>query len=354
MTHRAIGFPAVRPDRSLSRFYVVRSRTALLGFGYEPFRITTSPGTNGGRACRISKLLETPASPRSSACVSDLADRLRRNCRARCMGDFSKGERAEKMIRPSFQFYPADWRGNAKLRRCSHAARGAGVDIICVFHDSDEYGVCRWNLKDLCHSAGVPIALGRELRDKNVLKGADLNFKGFTYTTRHAGQETGTHELLAKCDGPCWFSSRMVRDEWMKSRRGAATRFDSKHQPSRIPNPTPTRRQGERQGDGSSSSSSSSSSTAGERGGLSELKIDSALGWLADWRKSGANYTESETRSAFLAMQANGWMWGKNPVVDPRAAVERQIQTDRERKAAKGSANGQHQKDPRRPVGGDF
>ena len=54
-----------------------------------------------------------------------------------------------------------------------------------------------------------------------------------------------------------------------------------------------------------------------------------ALKWLANWRSNGADYTEAETKSAFLALSANGWMWGKNPVTDHRAALERQIQTDR-------------------------
>lgn len=57
-----------------------------------------------------------------------------------------------------------------------------------------------------------------------------------------------------------------------------------------------------------------------------------ALNWLEDWRKNGATYTQQEMESAFLALQANGWMWGKNPVVDFRAALERQIQTDRNNK----------------------
>jgi len=37
--------------------------------------------------------------------------------------------------------------------------------------------------------------------------------------------------------------------------------------------------------------------------------FDQAKGWLADWIKNGATYTEYETRGAFLALQANGWMW---------------------------------------------
>lgn len=60
-----------------------------------------------------------------------------------------------------------------------------------------------------------------------------------------------------------------------------------------------------------------------------------AKSWWEDWRKSGSDYTEFEARGAFLALQANGWMWGRNKVADPRAALERQIQTDRDRKAPK-------------------
>lgn len=58
---------------------------------------------------------------------------------------------------------------------------------------------------------------------------------------------------------------------------------------------------------------------------------DMVRGWLMDARKNGADYTEQEAKSAYLYFQANGWRWGKNPVMDFRAAVERQIQTDRTR-----------------------
>jgi hypothetical protein len=74
-----------------------------------------------------------------------------------------------------------------------------------------------------------------------------------------------------------------------------------------------------------------------------QLKIEDALKWLSDWNKSGASYTEQETRGAFLALQAGGWMWGRNPISDPRAALERQIQTDRQK-------NGTYQKSGGRGV----
>lgn len=71
----------------------------------------------------------------------------------------------------------------------------------------------------------------------------------------------------------------------------------------------------------------------GSEGGGDVVEWEKAKSWWEDWKKNGADYTEFETRGAFLALQANGWMWGRNPVTDPRAALERQIQTDRERKS---------------------
>jgi hypothetical protein len=70
----------------------------------------------------------------------------------------------------------------------------------------------------------------------------------------------------------------------------------------------------------------------------SSITIEHGLKWLAQWKKNGADYTEAETRSAFLALAASGWMWGRNPVTDYRAALERQIQTDRQRSTPNKSA----------------
>ena len=75
-------------------------------------------------------------------------------------------------------------------------------------------------------------------------------------------------------------------------------------------------------------------------------ELEQALAWLADVRKNGADYTEPETRSAFLALSANGWMWGKNSVVDWRSALERQIQTDRQRNT-KGTYDNKQRSNPR-------
>jgi len=164
--------------------------------------------------------------------------------------------------RPSFQFYPADWRKNAKLRRCSHAARGAWMDVLCLLHDAEDYGILRWPLADIAQASGVPTKLLRELVEKGVLKGADRNAPAFEYRPRHAGKVGDPVTLVAASSGPCWYCSRFVRDEYVRQRRGASTRFTTDAQPPRFiepndtPNCPPMPAFGEPHGDGASSSSS--------------------------------------------------------------------------------------------------
>lgn len=159
------------------------------------------------------------------------------------------------MKRPSFQFYPADWKGNANLRRCSKAARGDWMDILCVLHDSDQYGVVRWPLADLVNAAGADMKLVREMVSKGVLKGAESGRVFFAHTPRHAGKD-GDAVTLIEGEGPIWFSSRMVTDEWRRSVSGGKTRFSTTA-------PVTTPRQGDPlgtdPGDGATSSSPSSS-----------------------------------------------------------------------------------------------
>ena len=51
------------------------------------------------------------------------------------------------MKRPAFQFYPADWRRDSALQSCSVAARGLWIELMCVMHDCEPYGVLSVNGK---------------------------------------------------------------------------------------------------------------------------------------------------------------------------------------------------------------
>lgn len=242
------------------------------------------------------------------------------------------------MKRPSFQFYTGDWRRNAKLRRCSAAARGVWVDVLCLFHDAEpEYGVLRWPLKDVATAAGASIALVRELVEKGVLKGCDREAPDYVYRPKHAGKIGDPVILVLSEGGPVWYSSRMVRDEWVRQRRGAATQFTSDNQsPKSIPKGTPegTPKQtpkggiGERQGDGPSSSSSSSTkpipSEAIASGADAPSSKDTVFA-LGVPLLTAAGVKESNARS-FLALQCKGGRDADVAAALEACAVEKPIQ----------------------------
>lgn len=198
------------------------------------------------------------------------------------------------MKRPSFQFYPADWRANANLRRCSDAARGAWMDILCVLHDSDEYGAVRWPLAELARVAGVAFKLAKELADKLVLKGADSGAVTYDHRPRHAGKE-GDPIRLVDGVGPIWFSSRMVTDEWRRSVSGGKTRF-APTLPDTKPPTMP--RLGDDLGDGATSPSTSSSTSKKKDTSLRSVVVRTQI---PEWIPSGPWAAFLEMRSKIKA-----------------------------------------------------
>jgi hypothetical protein len=158
--------------------------------------------------------------------------------------------------RPAFQFYTGDWQGNAKLKRCTHAERGIWIAVLCLMHDSEEYGAVRWPLADVAQAVGCKLSELKSLRTKGVLKGADVReqCEAYVYRPRHAGKEGDPVTLIEAQPGPIWYSSRMVRDEYVRTKRGIGTRFGETPKPPSGDSPKPPF------GDGPTSSSSSSTS----------------------------------------------------------------------------------------------
>ncbi|KVL62012.1 hypothetical protein WT01_08900 [Burkholderia cepacia] len=170
------------------------------------------------------------------------------------------------MTRPSFQFYPGDWQANSNLRRCTHAEKGAWIDVMCLLHDAQEYGVLRWPLKEIAQAIGAPLSMLKAIVGKGVLKGADKGetCAAFIYVPRSGRRDGDPVTLIAEQEGPIWYSSRMVKDEYVRSVRGESSRFQSESgdAPKAAPNPPlgdSTKASPKPPlGDGSSSSSSSS------------------------------------------------------------------------------------------------
>ncbi|WP_209021063.1 hypothetical protein [Allopusillimonas ginsengisoli] len=174
------------------------------------------------------------------------------------------------MKRPSFQFYPSDWTGNSNLRRCTHAEKGVWLEILCLMHDQEQYGVLRWTLKEMAQAVGCTVNLLKGLVTKGVLKGDDKHLsEAYIYTPRSGRRDGEPITLVDTQAGPIWYSSRMVKDEYVRTIRGESSRFGegndaaSKKAPKDAPKPSPK----PPLGDGSSSSSSSSYSVPNGTGG---------------------------------------------------------------------------------------
>ncbi|WP_293000053.1 hypothetical protein [Nevskia sp.] len=189
------------------------------------------------------------------------------------------------MRSPAIQLYFGDWRRNSNLMRCSWAARGAWIEIMAFMHDADRYGVLRWPLKEIAQAVGCPFSLVSELVSKGVLKGCDKGVcEPYVYTPRSGRRDGDPVTLIGAEEGPIWYSSRMVKDEHVRTKAGASTRFGAaqRHDDDDTGPPakgasrsSPSRRhgesqgdergdgkgvgQGDRQGDGSSSASASAS-----------------------------------------------------------------------------------------------
>jgi hypothetical protein len=164
------------------------------------------------------------------------------------------------MKRPSFQFYPGDWQSDLKLRRCSPAARGVWLDLLCALHDSDDgYGLLRWPLKEIASTVGASMPHVRELVNKGVFRGGDTEVtEPLIYTPRTGRKDGVPVTLIATQPGPLWYSKRLVKDEYVRTIRGESSRFgagdDDAPKPDGKVAPKPPF------DDGTSSSSSSSSS----------------------------------------------------------------------------------------------
>ena len=99
------------------------------------------------------------------------------------------------MKRPSFQFYPADWRKDPAHSACSLAARGLWIELMCIAHEGDNYGHLSINGKPMTtqqvarmvgESPTTVVKLMTELEDANVFsRGED----GSIYSRRMVKDE---------------------------------------------------------------------------------------------------------------------------------------------------------------------
>lgn len=113
--------------------------------------------------------------------------------------------------RPSFQFYPSDWRTDPDLRLCSTPARGLWIEMMCLMHEGEPYGHLTRQ------GAPLPIAAlarlcGEQLED----------------VERWLAELDQNRVYSVTIDGVI-FSRRMVRDEDLRERRANSGHLGAEH-----------------------------------------------------------------------------------------------------------------------------
>lgn len=105
--------------------------------------------------------------------------------------------------RPSFQFYPADWRNDQSLRLVSAGARALWIDMLCLMHEGEPYGHLTAKGRPM-----QPAQLARLIGESPAAVKRWLN-------------ELIDNEVCSSTDDGIIFSRRMVRDEQVREARAA-------------------------------------------------------------------------------------------------------------------------------------
>ncbi len=186
------------------------------------------------------------------------------------------------MKRPSFQFYPADWRKDSALQSCSVAARGLWIEMLCVMHECEPYGHLAINGK-----AMSVIQLARLIGETEKM------VKGLLNELESAG-------VFSRTQTDCIYSRRMISDEKIRVIRGNAGKLggnpnllkqkDNQNPTKAEANSQATTHQTTKQSDkqsltpsSSSSSSPSSSKPKGDKSPSTPGERDAPAVTLPDW-----------------------------------------------------------------------
>ena len=96
----------------------------------------------------------------------------------------------------------------------------------------------RWTLEEIAQAVGCKLAELSALVRKSVLKGSDVRLDdAYIYTPRSGRRDGPPVVLIEAQDGPLWYSSRMVKDEYVRKVRGESAGIDDAPKPA--PKPAP-------------------------------------------------------------------------------------------------------------------
>lgn len=151
------------------------------------------------------------------------------------------------MKRPAFQFYPADWRKDSALQSCSVAARGLWIELMCIMHECEPYGVLAIN--------------GRPMQPAQIARLVGEGEK----VVRGLLEELEAAAVFSRDESGAVFSRRMLKDERIRSIRASAGRLGGNpNLLNQKDNQAPKQKAKQKPTPSSSSSSSTTSSPIGD------------------------------------------------------------------------------------------
>ncbi len=104
-----------------------------------------------------------------------------------------------------FPFFPQAWRNDPDLRRCSAAARGVWIDMLCLAFECQERGVLStngtaWTDKEIAEAVGGDISLNLNCIKELLRKGvASRRQDGAIYSRRMVDDELNRQGKSEKC-----------------------------------------------------------------------------------------------------------------------------------------------------------
>lgn len=113
--------------------------------------------------------------------------------------------------RPSFQFYPGDWRRDTALQSCSLLARGLWHELLCLMHEGEPYGHLALAGKPLTHD-----------QIARMVGESPTRFRAALAELENAGVPSRTQDGVL-------YSRRMVRDERLRELRAQGGGLGADH-----------------------------------------------------------------------------------------------------------------------------
>jgi hypothetical protein len=187
-----------------------------------------------------------------------------------------------------FHFYPGDWMKDPNLRRCSPAARGVLMDILCLMFECEERG--------RLSTAGIPWT------DAEIAGAVN----GESFASLESLKELESKCVLKRDEKGCLFSERLIRDEEIRQIRAKSGRKGGKASVKQKRSKPSSKTQANTQAPSDSDSVSDSSPEIPE--GIDSATVREAVAeWSAYRRESRKPWSKRSASMCFRQWQSAGW-----------------------------------------------